>query len=80
MKQGVVGRGDSVRVSCERFWRETLEALRIFGKIIELDRSAGAPADVLMNGRLLAQVEIVVVDHDYAVRITRILDLAAGQS
>lgn len=50
------------------------------GAIIELDRSAGAPADVLLNGRLIAHGEIVVVDQDYAVRITRILDVAEGLS
>jgi flagellar motor switch protein FliN/FliY len=44
------------------------------GAVIELDRSAGAPADVLLNGRLIAHGEIVVVDQDYAVRITEILD------
>ncbi|QNE15610.1 flagellar motor switch protein FliN [Pseudarthrobacter sp. NBSH8] len=48
------------------------------GKVIELDRSAGAPADVLLNGRLIAHGEVVVVDQDYAVRITRILDTAEG--
>lgn len=48
------------------------------GKVIELDRSAGAPADVLLNGRLIAHGEVVVVDQDYAVRITRILDIAEG--
>lgn len=46
------------------------------GAVVELDRSAGAPADVLLNGRLIAHGEIVVVDQDYAVRITRILDVA----
>lgn len=46
------------------------------GGVIELDRSAGAPADVLLNGRLIAHGEVVVVDSDYAVRITKILDVA----
>lgn len=46
------------------------------GAVIELDRAAGAPADVLLNGRLIARGEIVVVDQDYAVRITEILDTA----
>ena len=46
------------------------------GKIVELDRSAGAPADVLLNGRKIAHGEVVVVDQDYAIRITRILDSA----
>ncbi|MET0975531.1 MAG: flagellar motor switch protein FliN [Leifsonia sp.] len=50
------------------------------GSVIELDRSAGAPADVLLNGRLIAHGEIVVVDQDYAVRITRILDVAEGNA
>lgn len=44
------------------------------GAVVELDRSVGAPADVLLNGRIIAQGEVVVVDQDYAVRITRILD------
>ena len=48
------------------------------GSVVELDRSAGAPADVLLNGRLIAHGEIVVVDQDYAVRITEILDVADG--
>ncbi|HEY0692849.1 MAG TPA: flagellar motor switch protein FliN [Kribbella sp.] len=48
------------------------------GAVIELDRSAGAPADVLLNGRLIAHGEIVVLDQDYAVRITKILDVAEG--
>jgi flagellar motor switch protein FliN len=48
------------------------------GAVIELDRSVGAPADVLLNGRLIAQGEIVVVDQDFAVRITRIMDAEAG--
>ncbi|MEA5454757.1 flagellar motor switch protein FliN [Sinomonas sp. JGH33] len=46
------------------------------GKVIELDRSAGAPVDVLLNGRKIALGEVVVVDQDYGVRITRILDVA----
>ncbi len=42
--------------------------------MIELDRSVGTPADVLLNGRLIAHGEIVVVDQEFAVRITKILD------
>lgn len=44
------------------------------GRVVELDRSAGAPADVKLNGRIIAHGEVVVVDQDYAVRITRILE------
>jgi len=48
------------------------------GAVVELDRSAGAPADILLNGRLIAHGEVVVVDQDFAVRITKILDVAEG--
>jgi len=48
------------------------------GAVIELGRSAGSPADVLLNGRLIAHGEIVVVDQDYAIRITQILDVLEG--
>ncbi|GAA3863695.1 hypothetical protein GCM10022381_04560 [Leifsonia kafniensis] len=45
------------------------------GAVVELDRSAGAPADILLNGRLIAHGEVVVVDQDYAVRVTKIMDV-----
>lgn len=43
------------------------------GTVLELDRAAGSPADVMVNGRLVARGDIVVVDEDYAVRITEIV-------
>ncbi|WP_082467671.1 flagellar motor switch protein FliN [Leifsonia sp. Leaf264] len=43
------------------------------GAVVELDRSAGAPADIKLNGKLIAHGEVVVVDQDYAVRVTRII-------
>lgn len=46
------------------------------GDVVDLDRSAGAPADILLNGRLIAHGEVVVVDQEYAVRLTKILDSA----
>ncbi len=46
------------------------------GAVVELDRSAGTPADILLNGKLIAHGDIVVVDQNYAVRITRILESA----
>jgi flagellar motor switch protein FliN len=44
------------------------------GAVVELDRAVGAPADILLNGRLIAHGEVVVVEQEFAVRITRILD------
>ncbi len=43
------------------------------GSILELDRAAGDPADVMVNGRLVARGEVVVIDEEYAVRITEIV-------
>lgn len=42
------------------------------GSVLELDRTAGEPVDVLVNGRLIARGEVVVVDGDFAVRISEI--------
>jgi flagellar motor switch protein FliN/FliY len=43
------------------------------GAIVELDRAAGSPADVLVNGRLIARGEVVVVDENFGIRITEIV-------
>lgn len=43
------------------------------GAVLELDRTAGSPADIMVNGRLVARGEVVVVDEDYAVRVTEIV-------
>ncbi len=48
------------------------------GAVLELDRAAGSPADLLVNGRLIARGEVVVVDEDFGLRITEIVDSAAG--
>lgn len=44
------------------------------GKVIELDKLAGQPLDVLVNGKLLAKAEVVMVDDRYGVRITSIIE------
>jgi len=43
------------------------------GTVIELDRAAGAPADLLVNGRLIARGEVVVIDENFGIRITEIV-------
>lgn len=43
------------------------------GSVVELDRQADAPVDVLVNGRLVARGEVVVVDGEFGVRITAVL-------
>ncbi|TVR44033.1 MAG: flagellar motor switch protein FliN [Planctomycetota bacterium] len=44
------------------------------GKVIELDKLAGEPLDILINGKLLAKGEVVVVDENFGIRITSIVD------
>jgi flagellar motor switch protein FliN/FliY len=43
------------------------------GAVVELDRAAGSPADLLVNGTLIARGEVVVVDEDFGIRITEIV-------
>ena len=43
------------------------------GSIVELDRMAGSPVDLLVNGRLIARGEVVVVDEEFALRLTEIV-------
>ena len=50
------------------------------GKVIELDRLAGEPLDIMVNGKLLAKGEVVVVDENFGVRITSIIDPRARQA
>lgn len=43
------------------------------GSVVELDGLAGEPMDILINGYLIAQGEVVVVDDRYGIRITEII-------
>lgn len=43
------------------------------GSIIELDKIAGEPVDILVNGKLIAKGEVVVIEDSFGVRITDIL-------
>jgi flagellar motor switch protein FliN/FliY len=44
------------------------------GMVVEIDRAAGAPIDLLVNGRRIASGEVVVIDEEFGVRITEILE------
>ncbi|GGD21314.1 flagellar motor switch protein FliN [Nocardioides daphniae] len=48
------------------------------GTVLELDRAADGPADLLVNGRLIARGEVVVVDEDFGLRITEIVEEAGA--
>lgn len=44
------------------------------GSIVEIDKAAGEPVDVLVNGRVVARGEVVVIEDNFGVRITEILN------
>jgi len=44
------------------------------GSIVELDRLAGGPVDLLVNDRLVARGEVVAVDEKFGVRITELIE------
>ncbi len=53
---------------------ETLELRQ--GSIITLNRMAGEPVDLLVNGTAIARGEVVVIDEQFGLRVTEVL----GQS
>ena len=47
------------------------------GAVIELDKMAGEPVDILVNGKPIARGEVVVIDENFGVRITEVLGAGA---
>lgn len=43
------------------------------GSVIELEKAAGEPIDVLVNGRIVARGEVVVIEDNFGIRITEVL-------
>jgi flagellar motor switch protein FliN len=56
---------------------ETLD-LRV-GSVVALERLAGETADLLVNGSPIARGEVVVIDEQYGLRITEVLDTRNGE-
>jgi flagellar motor switch protein FliN/FliY len=50
------------------------------GAVLALDRLAGEPVDVLVNGRRIARGEVVVVDDSFGVRVTEFPAMDEGRS
>jgi len=46
------------------------------GSVVELDRLAGEPMDVIVNGTLIAHGEVVVVNEKFGVRLTDVISAA----
>lgn len=63
-----------VTVELGRTKRSVKEILSLSsGSIIELDKLAGEPVDILVNNKLIAKGEVVVIDENFGVRVTDIL-------
>lgn len=63
-----------VAVELGRTRKQIREILEIGpGSIIELDKLAGEPVDILVNNKLIAKGEVVVIDENFGVRVTDIL-------
>ncbi|EIJ81490.1 flagellar motor switch protein [Bacillus methanolicus PB1] len=63
-----------ITVELGRTRRSVKEILDISaGSIIELDKLAGEPVDILVNNRLIAKGEVVVIDENFGVRVTDII-------
>ncbi len=43
------------------------------GTVIELEKQAGAPVDIVVNGQLIARGDVVVIDDNFGVRVTEIV-------
>lgn len=64
-----------VTVELGRTSRSVKEILELgAGSIIELDKLAGEPVDILINNRPIAKGEVVVIDENFGVRVTNILN------
>jgi len=44
------------------------------GSVVELDRLAGGPVDLLVNNKLVARGEVVAIDDNFGVRITELIE------
>lgn len=50
------------------------------GSVIELDRPAGAPVDLYVNGTLIARGEVVVIDEEFGIRVSEIIGYPPGSN
>ena len=63
-----------IQKSLQKYIKEILSLGE--GSIIELDKLAGEPVDLLVNGKLIAKGEVVVIDENFGVRVTDIVSQA----
>jgi flagellar motor switch protein FliN/FliY len=58
--------------SCKMLVRDILKLGT--GSVVELDRLAGGPVDLLVNDRLVARGEVVAIDENFGVRVTELIE------
>ena len=65
-----------VTVELGRTTRKIKEILNFSpGSIIELNKLAGEPIDILVNGKNVAKGEVVVIDENFGIRVTDIVNV-----
>ena len=63
--------GVTLRFGCRQMLLRDVLDLNA-GAVFELDRKLEAPVDLLLDGRLIARGEVVVVDGNYGLRVTEL--------
>jgi flagellar motor switch protein FliN/FliY len=58
--------------TCKMLVRDILKLGQ--GSVVELDRLAGGPVDLLVNDRLVARGEVVAIDENFGVRVTELIE------
>jgi flagellar motor switch protein FliN/FliY len=67
--------GVELRVELGRTTKSLAEVAGISeGMIIELDKLAGEPVDLLAAGELIAKCEVVVIDENFGIRVTEVVE------
>ena len=63
-----------LRIELGRTQMRLEEVLRLrTGSVVALDKLAGDPVDIYINGRLIAQGEVLVMNERFGVRVTRLV-------
>ena len=62
----------SVELGCSQLPMRDVLQLNV-GSVVQLDKSADAPVEISINGKLIARGEVVVIEDRFAVKITEIV-------
>ena len=56
--------------------KKTILEIRQFlpGKVVELNSPVSDPVDVLIGGKLIARGEVIIIDENFGIKITKIID------